>query len=86
LQQLKQSSQQPSGAAAYLGLSASAQKVRALIERIAPTDVRVLVTGPSGTGKEVISRALHDLSHRSDKPFVSVHCGAIPADLLESEL
>jgi two-component system NtrC family response regulator len=46
----------------------------------------VLVTGPSGTGKEVISRALHQLSLRSNGPFVSVHCGAIPADLLESEL
>ncbi|MCB5162936.1 sigma-54-dependent transcriptional regulator [Marinomonas algarum] len=86
LTQLKSASQQPRGAAAYIGHSQSAQKVRALIERIAPTDVRVLVTGPSGTGKEVISRALHDLSQRATKPFVSVHCGAIPAELLESEL
>ncbi|MEP7731363.1 sigma-54-dependent transcriptional regulator [Marinomonas primoryensis] len=86
LNQLKQSTKQPEGAAAYIGHSASTQKVRALVERIAPTDVRVLVTGPSGTGKEVISKTLHDLSHRAVKPFVSVHCGAIPADLLESEL
>jgi two-component system NtrC family response regulator len=86
LNQLKQSTQQSQGAASYIGHSASTQKIRALIERIAPTDVRVLVTGPSGTGKEVISRTLHDLSHRSTKSFVSVHCGAIPADLLESEL
>ncbi|OOV87259.1 sigma-54-dependent transcriptional regulator [Oceanospirillum linum] len=86
LNQLKQASEQPKGAASYIGHSASAQKIRALIERIAPTDVRVLVTGPSGTGKEVISRGLHDLSHRSAKPFISVHCGAIPEDLLESEL
>ena len=86
LNQLKQSTKQPKGAAAYIGHSASTQKVRALVERIAPTDVRVLVTGPSGTGKEVISKTLHDLSHRAVKPFVSVHCGAIPADLLESEL
>jgi two-component system response regulator AtoC len=86
LNQLKQSTKQPEGAAAYIGHSASTQKVRALVERIAPTDVRVLVTGPSGTGKEVISKTLHDLSHRAAKPFVSVHCGAIPADLLESEL
>lgn len=86
LNQLKQLSKQPEGASAYIGHSVSSQKVRALIERIAPTDVRVLVTGPSGTGKEVISRTLHDLSHRAVKPFVSVHCGAIPADLLESEL
>ncbi|CUB06054.1 sigma-54-dependent transcriptional regulator [Marinomonas fungiae] len=74
------------GAELYIGISPSAQRIRALIERIAPTDVRVLVTGPSGTGKEVISRALHDLSTRAKKPFISVHCGAIPAELLESEL
>ncbi len=86
LNQLKQASQSPQGAAAYIGHSLSSQKIRALVERIAPTDVRVLVTGPSGTGKEVISRTLHDLSHRKTKPFVSVHCGAIPAELLESEL
>ncbi len=73
-------------ASAFIGCSNNALQVRALIERIAPTDVRVLVTGPSGTGKEVISRTLHTLSLRADKAFVSVHCGAIPADLLESEL
>ena len=86
LTQLKQVSGSAQGASAYIGHSISSQKVRALVERIAPTDVRVLVTGPSGTGKEVISRTLHDLSHRAAKPFVSVHCGAIPAELLESEL
>ncbi|MGJ8648572.1 MAG: sigma-54-dependent transcriptional regulator [Marinomonas colpomeniae] len=86
LNQLKKSTQQAQGAAFYIGHSASSHKIRSLIERIAPTNVRVLVTGPSGTGKEVISRTLHDLSHRATKPFVSVHCGAIPADLLESEL
>ncbi|KZN12329.1 sigma-54-dependent transcriptional regulator [Marinomonas sp. TW1] len=83
---LKENRKQIEGAAAYIGQSIGAQKVRALIERIAPTDVRVLVTGPSGTGKEVISRTLHDLSHRANQSFVSVHCGAIPAELLESEL
>lgn len=83
---LKKNRQQNEGAAAYIGQSVGAQKVRALIERIAPTDVRVLVTGPSGTGKEVISRTLHELSHRANQSFVSVHCGAIPAELLESEL
>ncbi|WP_273023334.1 sigma-54 dependent transcriptional regulator [Rheinheimera sp.] len=74
------------GTGRLIGVSAAMDAMRTLIQRIAPTDVRVLVTGPSGTGKEVISRALHELSQRSDKPFVSVHCGAIPADLLESEL
>ncbi|ADZ89621.1 sigma-54-dependent transcriptional regulator [Marinomonas mediterranea] len=71
---------------AYIGVSESAQKIRSLIERIAPTDVRILVMGPSGTGKEVISQSIHNLSLRSSRAFVSVHCGAIPADLLESEL
>ena len=86
--ELKQLKQQVSvvGTGRLIGVSAAIDAMRTLIQRIAPTDVRVLVTGPSGTGKEVISRALHELSQRSDKPFVSVHCGAIPADLLESEL
>lgn len=69
-----------------VGSSRNMQNVRTLIERIAATDVRVLVTGPSGTGKEVISRVLHQLSLRAKQPFISVHCGAIPAELLESEL
>ncbi len=69
-----------------VGVSPALRNIRTLIERIAPTDVRVLVTGPSGTGKEVVSRALHQLSLRAAGPFVSVHCGAIPAELLESEL
>ena len=86
LKQLKLNGQKKSAAESYIGLSSSAINIRALIERIAPTEVRVLVTGPSGTGKEVVSKALHDLSLRKNKAFISVHCGAIPADLLESEL
>jgi len=74
------------GSQQIIGVSKQMENVRTLIERIAPTDVRVLVTGPSGTGKEVISRVLHQLSRRKQGPFVSVHCGAIPAELLESEL
>ena len=69
-----------------IGNSPSIQAQRELISRIAPTQVAVFIQGPSGTGKEIIATALHQLSERSDKPFVSVHCGAIPADLLESEL
>lgn len=69
-----------------VGTSPPMTALKTLIQRIAPTDVRVLVTGPSGTGKEVVSRALHQLSRRADKAFISVHCGAIPAELLESEL
>ncbi|WP_375057360.1 sigma-54-dependent transcriptional regulator [Zobellella sp. DQSA1] len=84
LNSLKQSRQPP--LASLIGASPSMENIRALVQRIAPTDVRVLVTGPSGTGKEVISRAIHDLSQRARGPFISVHCGAIPAELLESEL
>lgn len=69
-----------------VGVSRQMDNIRTLVQRIAPTEVRVLVTGPSGTGKEVVSRVLHQLSLRSKGPFVSVHCGAIPAELLESEL
>jgi two-component system, NtrC family, response regulator AtoC len=86
LTQLKRQGVAPGALQTLVGVSRQMDTIRTLIQRIAPTEVRVLVTGPSGTGKEVISRALHQLSLRSNGPFVSVHCGAIPADLLESEL
>jgi sigma-54 specific flagellar transcriptional regulator A len=57
-----------------------------MIEQVAAFDTTVLVLGESGTGKEVVSRAIHQRSPRRDGPFVAINCGAIPADLLESEL
>ena len=68
------------------GHSARMVNVRRLIEQVAPFNTSVLVTGESGTGKEWVARYVHLLSPRADKPFVPVNCGAIPADLLESEL
>ncbi len=69
-----------------VGSSRAIQDVRKLIQQVADSDANVLILGESGTGKEVIARNLHYYSSRRDKPFVPVNCGAIPADLLESEL
>lgn len=69
-----------------IGQSPPMVALRALIRRVAPTAMPVMVLGPSGTGKELVARAVHAASARSTGPLVPVHCGAVPADLLESEL
>ncbi len=69
-----------------LGASPAMARVIEQVRRLALADVSVIVTGESGTGKELVARALHDLSPRWDGPFVAVNCGAIPAELMESEL
>lgn len=69
-----------------VGKGNAIQEVRHLIEQVAPTDANVLILGESGTGKEVVARAVHELSKRKNEPFVPINCGAIPGELLESEL
>ncbi|QNK03702.1 sigma-54 dependent transcriptional regulator [Dyella telluris] len=69
-----------------VGSSGPMARVSALIRQVAPFDSSVLVLGESGTGKEMVARSIHETSSRRDKPFVAINCGAIPAELLESEL
>jgi formate hydrogenlyase transcriptional activator len=72
--------------AQIVGKSASLRRVLKQVERVAPTDSTALIYGDTGTGKELIARAIHDLSPRRSKPFVKLNCAAIPTGLLESEL
>jgi two-component system nitrogen regulation response regulator NtrX len=69
-----------------VGRSFSLRQVLDRVEKVAPTDARVLVTGENGTGKELVARAIHRLSPRADKAFIEVNCAAIPSELIESEL
>jgi DNA-binding NtrC family response regulator len=69
-----------------IGRSEALQEVMTLIEKVAPTDARVLITGPNGTGKELVAHQLHQKSERANAPIIEVNCAAIPSELIESEL
>ena len=69
-----------------VGESPAIHQVKETIEKVAPTDARVLITGPNGTGKELVAHWVHAKSNRSSQPFVAVNCAAIPSELIESEL
>ena len=86
MRQLAALSSQLDSSREMIGQAPVMQSLYRQIERVAPTKANVLITGPSGTGKELVSRAIHELSTRKDKPFVKVNCAAIPRELIESEL
>lgn len=82
----KEMKERVEGRDAILGESVKIKELLARIERVAPTDARVLITGENGSGKELVAKAIHRLSKRVDKPLVEVNCAAIPNELIESEL
>jgi len=69
-----------------IGESEAINKIKEMIDKVAPTEARVLITGPNGTGKELVAHQLHEKSERSGAPFIEVNCAAIPSELIESEL
>lgn len=69
-----------------IGESEPIMKIKEMINKVAPTDARVLITGPNGAGKELVARQLHEQSERAKMPFIEVNCAAIPSELIESEL
>lgn len=71
---------------AIIGESEGILQIKEMIEKVAPSDARVLITGENGSGKELVARSLHDLSARNKNPFIEVNCAAIPSELIESEL
>ena len=74
------------GVQEIIGNSPAISQVKAIIDKVAPTDARVLITGSNGTGKELVARWLHEKSNRAQMPFIDVNCAAIPSELIESEL
>jgi two-component system NtrC family response regulator len=83
---LKQRLKRLEGSPDLLGNSPAIERVRRLIAKVAPTNSTVLILGETGTGKELVARALHDQSLRAEMPFVPINCGALPENLIESEL
>lgn len=83
---LRHQVQRLEGSPQLVGNTLAMQKVRVLIEKVAPTNSTVMILGETGTGKELVARALHDQSNRADRPFVAINCGALPETLIESEL
>ncbi len=69
-----------------IGESEGIRRIKDMVEKVAPSDARVLITGGNGTGKELVARSLHELSNRVKMPFIEVNCAAIPSELIESEL
>lgn len=69
-----------------IGDTPAIMEIKAMIEKVAPSDARVLITGGNGTGKELVARSLHELSNRTKMPYIEVNCAAIPSELIESEL
>lgn len=74
------------GASSMVGESKSLEEIRSMIDKVAPSDARVLITGGNGSGKELVARAIHEKSARKEGPFIEVNCAAIPGELIESEL
>ncbi|MCQ2347695.1 MAG: sigma-54 dependent transcriptional regulator [Paludibacteraceae bacterium] len=85
-QEVKQLKKQVAGKHTMVGESVAITHVRDIIQKVAPTEARVLITGANGTGKEVVARLIHEQSSRAHTPMVEVNCAAIPSELIESEL